>query len=85
MKWAQDLIIFNPVLTNYGKPEKIYVNMPKEFDFLIEMVNAELQTVENPLVYELLIADELYDESIATNLDLYGGFYARLYNKTNCF
>ena len=31
------------------------------------------------------VADDLYDESIATNLDLYGGFYARLYNKTNCF
>mgnify|MGYP003306920199 CR=1 FL=1 len=49
------------------------------------VINAELQKVENPLVYELLIADDLYDESIATNLDLYGGFYARLYNKTNCF
>ena len=32
-----------------------------------------------------MIADEVYDEGIAENLSLFGGFYSRIYNKTNCF
>jgi len=85
MKWAQDLISFNPSITAYGKPEKIYVNMPREFDYLYEMANNEFKDMDNKFEYIKLIADDIYNEDIANNLYLYGGFYSRIYNKTNCF
>lgn len=85
MKWAQDLIIFNPVISAYGRPEKIYVNMPREFDYLYEMANNDTSGLDNPIQYIKMIADEVYDEGIAENLSLFGGFYSRIYNKTNCF
>lgn len=85
MKWAQDLIINNPVLTAHGKPEKVLVNMPKEFDFLFEMANNEMEKTDIPVRYSTLIAEDVYDEKIVNDLYLYGGFYSKIYNKTNCF
>ena len=85
MKWAQDLIIFNNSLFSFGEPKKIFVNMPKEFDFLFEMANKEIEKVEGTIEYKPLITDDMYEESIASQLQLFGGFYSRIYNKTNCF
>lgn len=85
MKWAQDLISFNPTLTNYGNPNKVFVNMPKEFDYLFEMANNEMEKVNVSIEYKPLISDDVYDENIASELQLYGGLYSKLYNKTNCF
>lgn len=85
MKWAQDLIVFNQPISAYGKPEKIYVNMPREFDYLYEMANNEFNNLDTKYEYVKLIADDVYDEEIASNLNLYGGFYSRIFNKTNCF
>lgn len=85
MKWAQDLISFNPALTVHGNFNKVFVNMPKEFDFLFEMANNEMEKVNSSLRYNLLISDDVYDEQVATKLELFGGFYSKIYNKTNCF
>jgi hypothetical protein len=85
MKWAQDLISFNQNLFEYGKPKNIFVNMPKEFDYIFEMANNEIQKVEGDLEYKPLIADDVYEEDIANKLQLFGGFYSKIYNKTNCF
>lgn len=85
MKWAQDLISFNQNLFEYGKPKNIFVNMPKEFDFIYEMANNEMQKIEGELEYKPLIADDVYEEDIANKLQLFGGFYSKIYNKTNCF
>ena len=83
MKWSMDVITFNPILSALGEPKKIFVNMPKEFDYLYEMANNE--TEEGKVEFVKLIADDVYDEEIASNLELYGGFYAKIFNKTNCF
>lgn len=83
MKWSMDMITFNPILAALGEPKKIFVNMPKEFDYLFEMANN--QTEEGKVEFVKLIADDVYDEEIASNLELYGGFFAKIFNKTNCF
>ena len=85
MKWAQDLITFNNNIFSFGEPKKIFVNMPKEFDFLFEMANQEMKKVEGTIEYKPLISDDVYEEPIANNLPLFGGFYSKIYNKTNCF
>lgn len=83
MKWAQDLFINNPILTTIGEPDKIYVNMPKEYDFLFEMANKD--SVESNITYATLIPDDKYVDEIAKNLELYGGFYVKQFNRTNNF
>ena len=85
MKWAQDLISFNPSLSDHGKPNKVFINMPKEFDYLFEMANNEMNKVGVEIEYKPLISDDVYDENIANSLELYGGLYSKMYNKTNCF
>lgn len=83
MKWAQDLIIFNPLLTDLGNPKSIYVNMPKEFDYLYEIANNE--SLEQKLTYKPLIPEDVYEEENASKLVLSGGLYCKQYNKTNTF
>ena len=81
MKWAQDVLIFNPILTDIGETKTIYINMPREFDYLFEMANKEVENIE----YKPLIPSDVYDEEVANNLELYGGFYCKQFNKTNTF
>ena len=49
------------------------------------MANNEMAKVGVEMEYKPLISDDVYDENIANKLELYGGFYSRMYNKTNCF
>ena len=81
MEWAQDVLIFNPILTDIGETKTIYINMPREFDYLFEMANKEVENIE----YKPLIPSDVYDEEVANNLELYGGFYCKQFNKTNTF
>lgn len=83
MKWAQDIIINNPVLTKAGETDKIYVNMPREYDFLYEMANND--SAESNISYAPLIASDVYEEEVAKNLELFGGFYVKQFNRVNNF
>ena len=49
------------------------------------MPNNEMGKVNVSIEYKPLISDDVYDENIASELQLYGGLYSKLYNKTNCF
>lgn len=83
MKWSQDLFINNPILTSIGTPNKVYVNMPREYDFVYEMANADSE--ESKITYAPLIASDVYEEEVAKNLELFGGFYVKQFNRVNNF
>lgn len=79
VKWALELIASNPGITAAGMPEAVYVNMPEEFEFLFDMVNAEQE--ENKVAFAPLLAGA--DEKIAGQLELFGGLHINRNNK-NC-
>lgn len=85
MKWAQDLITFNPELASFGNPKKVFVNIPKEFEYVFEMANNENKNNGIELEYLPLISSEDVNEEILNNLELYGGLYSKIFNKSNCF
>ena len=82
VKWTLEFIASNPGITALGAPEAVYVNMPEEYNFLYDMVNAEAE--ENGVVFAPLFT-EAPDEVIKKNLELYGGFFTRQYNGVNNF
>ncbi len=81
VKWTLEFIASNPSITAIGAPEAVYVNMPEEFSFLYDMVNAEAK--ENGIRFEPLAGD--HNELIRKNLELYGGFFVGQHNKFNNF
>lgn len=85
MKWALDLINGNPDITAQGAIDTVYVNLPRPFSFLYNMVNAEAD--ENKVRFAPLMPVSGHDNSAAyaRDLDLVGGFYVRQYNKINNF
>ena len=82
VKWVLNLIASNPGIVALGAPERVLVNMPSEYAFLYDMVNAE--AAENGIEFAPLTESEV-DENIRKNLELYGGFYAKQFNKKNNF
>ena len=82
VKWVLNLIASNPGIVALGAPERVLVNMPSEYSFLYDMVNAE--AVENGIEFAPLTGSEV-DEVIRKNLELYGGFYSKQFNKKNNF
>ena len=82
MKWTLELIASNPAIVNLGTPEAVYVNMPDEYFFLYEKANIEVE--DNGVRFMPLLAGEKKD-IVKKNLELYGGFYTKQYNKFNNF
>lgn len=82
MKWTLELIASNPSIIHLGLPEAVYVNMPDEYLFLFEKVNLEVE--DNGVVFMPLLSGEKKD-IVRKNLELYGGFYVKQYNKLNNF
>lgn len=82
MKWTLDLYNNNASLMNLGTVDTVYVNMPDENAFLFPMVNEEQE--ENKLKFAPLV-DARGQENVLGNLELFGGFYVKQYNKTNNF
>jgi len=80
IKWA-----LNAVTNNKGnfteKVDRIYVNMPGEFDFLYDMTNAEKG--ENK--FEFLKFNPRNAGDFLSSLELYGGFFDESPNTTNNF
>lgn len=85
MKWTLDLIAGNPDIIAQGPIDTVYVNMPRTLNFLFDMVNAEAE--ENKVKFAPLIAGASFDSSaaFARDLELFGGFHVRQFNKINNF
>jgi len=85
IKWTLDLIAGNPNITSQGAIDTVYVNIPRAFNFLFDMVNEEME--ENKVKFAPLLAGNSFGSSsaYARDLELFGGFYVRQYNKINNF
>ncbi len=81
VKWTLEFIASNTSITSLGAPEAVYVNMPEEYGFLFDMVNAEAK--ENGIRFEPLTHEP--SALVRGNLELYGGFFAKQLNKFNSF
>ena len=81
VKWTLELIANNGGITALGEPEAVYVNMPEEYSFLCDMINEEAE--ENGIKFMPLSGEQ--NELVRKNLDLYGGFTVKQYNKLNNF
>lgn len=82
LKWTLDFIASNATLVNLGEIDTVYVNMPQENAFLYDMINAD---EEEHKVKFLPLLDSDEQEAIVRNLELFGGFYVKQYNKINNF
>lgn len=85
LKWTLELIANNPSITTLGAVSTVYVNMPRTFDFLYDMVNAEEK--ENKVKFMPLVTGASFDASAAgaKDLELFGALYVKQFNKTNNF
>ena len=85
LKWTLDLLANNPSITSLGAIDTVYVNMAKEYDFLYSRINAEEE--ENGVKFVPLLTDSGYSEfgSDARELELFGGFQLKQFNKLNNF
>lgn len=82
VKWALNLIQSNDKLIMQGQPEKVYVNLPSDLNYLFDMVNEEKE--ENGIEFASLDIRGDKDD-ITEYLELYGALYAGQFNKSNNF
>ncbi len=82
LKWTLDAVGANAKLALPSKFENVMVNLPREFAFVIDRVNAE--EAENGLRFHSLgLEDE--NPQITMNLELYGALFSDQFNKRNNF
>ena len=83
MKWALLTIETynkkNPSL----KPEVIYVNMPAQYNFILDKVNEELS--ENGILFQPFNVDLNIPSSLVENIELYGSLFMNNHNKDQVF
>ena len=82
VKWTLDLIASNTAITSLGMPDTVYVNMPSQYNFVLDTVNQEF--AENKVKFLPLTESEL-PQYVGQRLELFGGLYAKQYNKINNF
>lgn len=82
VKWALELIENNRVLISDASISKVYVNIPEQYKYLLERVNAESR--ENKVLF-CDAADGMPDKAAAKSMGLLGGFYIGRFSKTDVF
>ena len=82
IKWTLDLIRANDRLTAISPFEAVYVNMPKEFDFLIDKTNEEMHENKVRFASAGFNKDK---QPIYENPEMYGGFFVNQFNRQNNF
>lgn len=82
IKWTLDLIRANDRLTAISPFEAVYVNMPKEFDFLIDKTNEEMHENKVRFAPAGFNKDK---QPIYENPEMYGGFFVNQFNRQNNF
>ncbi len=85
MKWTLELIASNPEITALGGIDTVYVNLPRGYDFLYDMVNRE--EADNGVKFQPLLTGASFDASAAgaKDLELFGALYVKQFNKINNF
>ena len=82
VKWALNLIRYNPAITAAGDIGEVVVNIPDDYSFVFEKTNEEKD--ENGVEFTKLDVRGEKD-IVIDNLGLYGGFFVSQFNKTNNF
>lgn len=82
IKWALELIAGNPSIVSLAKLDKVYVNIPADYAFLLDMANEERS--ENGVDFLPLLTDS-GNFAFGDDLELYGGFFLGQYNEANTF
>lgn len=82
IKWALELIANNQNIVSLSKLDKVYVNMPDEYNFLFDIINEDRD--EHGVVFAPLLTEGT-EITFAENLELYGGFFLGQYNEANTF
>ena len=86
VKWALTLLQRNPNLTAQGAPEFVLVNMPSQYEFLLDMVEQEQkQTTDANLIKFVSTDPKDQNDLINANLELFGGFVPLKTNSVNFF
>lgn len=79
VKWALDIIASNSKITSLGKIDTVFVNMPKEYHFLFNMLNKEAG--ESKVHFAPMVPESMANKP----LEMHGGFYVKQFNKLNNF
>jgi len=79
VKWTLELLAANEKITALGSIDTVYVNLPVEYHFLFDKVNAE--QAENGVVFRPM----LEDGATPKILEMLGGLQVKQYNKLNNF
>ncbi len=80
IKWALNIIASNK--SNLLEPiDKVFVNLPAEFDYIFEMTNSEQE--ENGCEFVRFTARNA--DNFLNNMELYGGFFDESPNYSNDF
>ena len=82
LKWTLALIEGNQNILSLAKPDRVYVNMPEEYNYLYDIINKRRES--HGIVFSPLLS-EGSDVSFAEILELYGGFFLGQYNPANTF
>lgn len=82
LKWSLELINNNRDIVSLSKLDTVYVNMPKQYNFLFDVVNKK--HTGRGITFAPLLDDDC-DASISENLELYGGFHIGRFNEANTF
>ena len=80
-KWALSIIASNSDITQFGKIDTVYVNLPEIFDFVFEKVNEG--NVEEDIKFENILAMDPKKSISAPYSETYGGIQVKQFNKNN--
>lgn len=81
IKWSLDLARNNPDITNHGAIEGIYVNMPRQFNFVLDQVNSHEDS--HGLPFFTLLDENVSEDDV--ELVVRGALLSSTYNKVNNF
>lgn len=82
IKWALDIIKQNKKFVGLGSFEKIYVNMPKEYSFLFDLINTDEN--ENGIKFMNAGLGKEKDD-ITRNLEMFGAFFIKSFKQSTLF
>ena len=82
IKWALELINNNPSIVALAKLDKVYVNLPQQYNFLFDVINHD--RAEQGVTFAPLVAEPT-EITFTENLELYGGLFLDQFNEANTF
>ncbi len=83
LKWILLYVRQNAMSDSLPTPEFVMVNVPKEYNYVIEALNGEEEKKENGIEFRPFYPETENRPEITYNLDLFGGIFTQMYNTQN--